>query len=83
MKKTNYTLTTKKTYLKDALKEVEGLEYACNEYNELYTVNGITYDVGRDGLFWEITINDEAIPTTFDKVKIKDGDNIVICFAGN
>ena len=37
------------------------------------TVNGITYDYYKDGLYWSFQINDELASTAVDKTKIEDG----------
>ena len=83
-KSQKYTLTTKKEYLQEALDEIEGLEYVCREEtNEILTVNGITYDVTKNYVYWSTTINGKSITHTIDKEEIHDGDEVVISFTCN
>ncbi|MBQ3497661.1 MAG: DUF4430 domain-containing protein [Clostridia bacterium] len=74
-KTTDFTVTTDKKTVGEALQD-EGLISGEEGQYGLYvkTVNGITLDYDKDGMYWAFYINDEMAPTGVDMTEIKPGE---------
>ena len=68
----DFTMRTEKKYLADALVEAELIEY--NEGGLYTTVAGITADYEKDGAYWLISCNGEALTVGMNDQPIADGD---------
>lgn len=74
-KETYYSISTDKTTVGEALMELElidGEEGAFGIY--VKTVNGITLDYDKDGMYWAFYIGTEMAPTGADMTEIVDGE---------
>ena len=74
-KTTDFTVTTDKKIVGEALQD-EGLISGDEGPYGLYvkTVNGITLDYDKDGMYWAFYINGEMAPTGVDMTEIKPGE---------
>ena len=74
-KTTDFTVTTDKKTVGEALQD-EGLIAGEEGQYGLYvkTVNGITLDYDKDGMYWTFYINGEMAPTGVDMTEIKEGE---------
>lgn len=74
-KTTDFTITTDKKIVGEALQD-EGLISGDEGPYGLYvkTVNGITLDYDKDGMYWAFYINGEMAPTGVDMTEIKPGE---------
>lgn len=72
---TAFEIHTEKETVGEALLELELIAGDDSEYG-LYvkTVNGITADYDKDGMYWAFYINDEYADTGVDSTKIIEGD---------
>mgnify|MGYP001037459038 FL=1 len=72
---TIFEIHTEKETVGEALLELELIDGDDSEYG-LYvkTVNGITADYDKDGIYWAFYINDEYADTGVDSTKIIEGD---------
>ena len=77
-----FTLHTDKTTLGDALMEQHLIAGEQSEYG-LYVkvVNGITADYDKDGHYWALSKNGEALMTGVDTTEIKDGEHYELVYA--
>ena len=77
-----FTLHTDKTTLGDALLEHALIAGEQGEYG-LYVkvVNGITADYDKDGHYWSICKNGEALMTGVDATEINDGEHYELVYA--
>lgn len=75
-KQTNYEIHTDKTIVGEALLELGLIEGEDSEYG-LYvkTVNGVTADYDKDGVYWAFYVNDEYAQTGVDSTEITEGDS--------
>lgn len=75
-KETVFEIHTDKQIVGDALSELGLIEGEESEYG-LYvkTVNGITADYDKDGVYWAFYINGEYAPTGVDSTAITEGDS--------
>ena len=73
---TQFEIHTDKETVGEALKELELIDGEEGEYG-LYvkTVNGITADYDKDGVYWAFYINGEYAQTGIDATAITEGDN--------
>ena len=73
---TQFEIHTDKETVGEALLELELIAGDESEYG-LYvkTVNGITADYDKDGVYWAFYINDEYAPTGVDSTTITEGDS--------
>lgn len=73
---TKFEIHTDKETVGEALVELELIDGEDGEYG-LYvkTVNGITADYDKDGVYWAFYINDEYASTGVDATPIKDGES--------
>ena len=62
-----------------ALQELELIDGEEGQYG-LYvtTVNGITVDYDKDGMYWAFYVNDEYAQTGVDATEIKEGDSYAL-----
>ncbi len=69
-----YEISTDKTVVGEALEELGLIQGEEGPYG-LYvkTVNGITVDYDKDGMYWAFYINGEMAPTGVDKTDITAG----------
>lgn len=74
-KTTDFTISTNKKIVGEALQD-EGLISGDEGPYGLYvkTVNGITLDYDKDGMYWAFYINGEMAPTGVDMTEIKPGE---------
>lgn len=74
-KTADFTVTTNKKIVGEALQD-EGLIAGEEGQYGLYvkTVNGITLDYDKDGMYWAFYINGEMAPTGVDMTEIKEGE---------
>lgn len=74
-KTTDFTVTTDKKIVGEALQD-EGLIAGEEGQYGLYvkTVNGITLDYDKDGMYWAFYINGEMAPAGVDMTEIKEGE---------
>ncbi len=74
-KTTDFTIKTDKKIVGEALQD-EGLISGEEGQYGLYvkTVNGITLDYDKDGMYWAFYINGEMAPTGVDMTEIKPGE---------
>jgi len=74
-KTTDFTVSTNKKIVGEALQD-EGLISGEEGQYGLYvkTVNGITLDYDKDGMYWAFYINGEMAPTGVDMTEIKPGE---------
>lgn len=72
---TDFTITTDKKIVGESLQD-EGLISGDEGPYGLYvkTVNGITLDYDKDGMYWAFYINGEMAPTGVDMTEIKPGE---------
>ena len=72
---TQFEIHTDKEIVGDALTELELISGDESEYG-LYvkTVNGITADYDKDGVYWAFYINGEYASTGVDATPIKEGE---------
>ena len=77
-----FTLHTDKTTLGAALAEQHLIAGEQSEYG-LYVkvVNGITADYDKDGHYWALSKNGEALMTGVDTTEIKDGEHYELVYA--
>ena len=77
-----FTLHTDKTTLGAALTEQHLIAGEQSEYG-LYVkvVNGITADYDKDGHYWALSKNGEALLTGVDTTEIKDGEHYELVYA--
>ena len=74
-KTTIFNVSTDKKTVGEALQDagvISGEEGAYGLY--VKTVNGITLDYEKDGMYWAFYINDEMAMTGVDSTEIKDGE---------
>lgn len=73
---TQYEIHTDQDTVGKALLELELIDGEESEYG-LYvkTVNGITADYDKDGVYWAFYINDEYAQTGVDAAKITEGNS--------
>lgn len=71
-----FEIHTDKTTVGEALLELELIAGDESEYG-LYvkTVNGITADYDKDGVYWAFYVNDEYAQTGVDSTNITEGDS--------
>ena len=76
-----FTLHTDKTTLGAALAEQHLIAGEQSEYG-LYVkvVNGITADYDKDGHYWALSKNGEALLTGVDTTEIKDGEHYELVY---
>lgn len=74
-KETLFEIHTDKEIVGEALQDVGLIEGEEGEYG-LYvkTVNGITADYDKDGVYWAFYVNDEYAAEGVDSTKITEGD---------
>lgn len=74
-KTTDFTISTNKKIVGEALQD-EGLISGDEGPYGLYvkTVNGITLDYEKDGMYWAFYINGEMAPAGVDMTEIKEGE---------
>lgn len=72
-------ISTDKTVVGEALQELELIDGVVESYG-LYvkTVNGITYDYKKDGVYWSFYINGEYALTGVDQTDITSGGNYTL-----
>lgn len=72
---TVFEIHTNKEIVGDALMELELIDGEDGDFG-LYvkTVNGITADYDKDGVYWAFYVNDEYALTGVDSTTITDGD---------
>lgn len=75
-KETQFEIHTDKETVGEALTELELIAGEESEYG-LYvkTVNGVTLDYDKDGLYWAFYVNDEYAQEGVDSTKITEGDS--------
>ena len=73
---TQFEIHTDKETVGEALLELELIAGEESEYG-LYvkTVNGITADYDKDGVYWAFYVNDEYAQTGVDATSITEGDS--------
>lgn len=73
---TKFEVHTDKTVVGEALLELGLVEGEDGDYG-LYvkTVNGITADYDKDGVYWAFYVNDEYAQAGVDATDIKEGDS--------
>ncbi|MBD5396274.1 MAG: DUF4430 domain-containing protein [Lachnospiraceae bacterium] len=73
---TQFEIHTDKETVGEALMELELIAGEESEYG-LYvkTVNGITADYDKDGVYWAFYVNDEYAATGVDSTTITEGDS--------
>lgn len=76
---TQFEIHTDKDTVGEALAELELIDGEEGEYG-LYvkTVNGITADYDKDGVYWAFYINGEYAQTGIDATAITEGDNYTL-----
>ncbi len=76
---TQFEIHTDKETVGEALEELELIDGEEGEYG-LYvkTVNGITADYDKDGVYWAFYINGEYAQTGIDVTAITEGDNYTL-----
>lgn len=75
-KKTQFEIHTDKKTVGEALVEVKLIEGEESEYGLFVkTVNGITVDYDKDGMYWAFYINDEYAMSGVDTTEIKEGES--------
>ena len=73
---TKFEIHTDKTVVGEALMELGLVEGEDGDYGLFVkTVNGITADYDKDGVYWAFYINDEYAQTGVDVTEIKEGDS--------
>ena len=73
---TQFEIHTDKETVGEALEELELIAGEEGEYGLFVkTVNGITADYDKDGVYWAFYINDEYAQTGIDATTITEGDN--------
>lgn len=74
-KETSFEITTKKATVGEALL-AEGLIAGDDDQYGLYvkTVNGITLDFEKDGMYWAFYVNDQYATAGVDTTEIVDGE---------
>ena len=74
--KTEFEIHTDKKTVGEALVELKLIEGEDSEYG-LYvkTVNNITADYDKDGMYWAFYINDEYAMSGVDSTEIKEGES--------
>lgn len=73
--KTYYEIHTDKKTVGEALVDNKLVEGTVGEWGLMVeTVNGITLDFNKDGMYWAFYINDEYAQTGVDSTEIKAGD---------
>lgn len=74
-KETYYSISTDKTTVGEALMELELIDGEEGAYG-LYvkTVNGITLDYEKDGMYWAFYVNSEMSATGVDMTEIINGE---------
>lgn len=78
-----YELSTDAQYLRQAMDEVEGLEYSGteSEYGMMVsTVNGETADYATNGAYWSFNVNGQYCNYGIDTQPVNDGDAFEIVY---
>ena len=73
-KQTEFTITTEKSTVGEALQDeglIEGEQGAYGLY--VKKVNGITADYDVDGTYWAFYVNGKTAPTGVDSTPVEDG----------
>ncbi len=75
-KETVYQIGTDKTTVGEALLELELIAGEDSQYG-LYvkTVNGITLDYDKDGMYWAFYVNDQYATSGVETTEIKSGES--------
>lgn len=74
-KETYYSISTDKTTVGEALMELELIDGEVGMYGiYVKTVNGITLDYDKDGMYWAFYVDTEISPTGADMTEIIDGE---------
>lgn len=79
-----YDVHTDAEYLRQAMKEAEGLEFSGteSEYGMMVeTVNGVTADYNVDQSYWGFFVNGEYSNYGIDTQPVKDGDAFRIVYS--
>ncbi|MCI8889860.1 MAG: DUF4430 domain-containing protein [Eubacterium sp.] len=76
---TEFEIHTDQETVGAALQELELIDGEEGQYG-LYvtTVNGITVDYDKDGMYWAFYVNDEYAQTGVDATEIKEGDSYAL-----
>ncbi len=73
---TEFEIHTDKETVGEALQELDLIEGEESEYGLLVkTVNGITADYDKDGVYWAFYIDDEYAQTGVDSTEITEGSH--------
>lgn len=78
-----YKLETDAEFLRQAMEEMDGLEFSGEESEfglTIYTVNGVTADYNKDGAYWNILVNGEYGNYGVDSQPVADGDAYQIVY---
>lgn len=76
-----YELNTDAEYLRQAMEEVEGLEFTGYDSDYGFTVdgvNGLVADFNNGGAYWSFYVNDTYCNYGVDSQPVEDGDAFVI-----
>lgn len=76
-KSTVYEVHTDAEYLRQAMEDAKGLEFAGDESEyglTIHTVNGLKADFNTDGAYWSIMVNGEYGNYGVDSQPVADGD---------
>ena len=79
---TTFTITTEEEFLRGALEQeqlIEGEESAYGLYVKY--VNGIRADYDKDGAYWALSKDGEALMSGVDTTPIEDGDHFELTYS--
>ena len=82
-KNVTYDVKTDAEYLRQAMEEVEGLEFSGSEseYGMMVTtVNGVTADYNVNGAYWSFYVNGEYCNYGIETQPVLDGDAFRIVY---
>ena len=80
-KSTSYELNTDAEYLREAMDEIDNVNYDGEEgpYGfTIYSINGVTADFNTDGAYWCFYVNDEYCNYGIDDQPVNDQDHFKI-----
>lgn len=80
---TEYDIKTDAEYLKQAMEEAEGLEFAGEESDYglmVNTVNDVTADYNENGAYWAFYVNGEYCNYGIGEQVVNDGDEFTIAY---
>ena len=73
-----YEIKTDAEYLKQAMEEIEGLTFECDNTGMLMTVNDVTADWNVNQSYWGFSVNGEYCNYGISEQPVLDGDVFTI-----